>query len=434
MGRKMKTMTSGPKHGLAHWLFENQTSLSFSIAAGLFTAHTCIPQARPFTSRFITLSGFNPKTGKYAIGHDDLYFVLFCIVLFTGIRAGSMRYILAPFARRWGISKEKTVNRFSEQGWMILYNAVFWTTGMYIYTHSPHYLNLQELWTDWPQRELDGLMKGYILAQWAYWTQQLIVVNIEARRHDYNQMIVHHFTTIALIGSAYAYHHTRVTNLIMVLMDVIELIFPVAKCLKYLGFTTLCDVIFGIFMITWLFTRHIFYMMATWSAYNDSPRLMPSACWKGTQDNLEGPLPVPTSGWSHLFEPFRDPKGTVCMNDNLRIGFVVYLLVLQCVMIVWSAAIVRVAIKVLRGENADDVRSDDEASDEIEEELDVEVIESEKAQLLEEEVGVEAIDFEVWKRRTGVKAGTSRSSGVRVPGHSDRKELLNRIGCEKQID
>lgn len=80
---------------------------------------------------------------------------------------------------------------------------------------------------------MDGLTKGYVLAQLAYWTQQLLVVNLEERRHDYWQMIAHHVATISLIVIAYANHHTRVTNLIFVLMDIIELIFPVSPALSH---------------------------------------------------------------------------------------------------------------------------------------------------------------------------------------------------------
>jgi len=87
---------------------------------------------------------------------------------------------------------------------------------------------MQELWTDWPQRELDGLTKGYILGQWAFWLQQVLVINIEDRRKDHWQMLTHHFVTIALIAASYAYHQTRVGNLILVLMDVVDLIFPVS--------------------------------------------------------------------------------------------------------------------------------------------------------------------------------------------------------------
>ncbi len=63
-------------------------------------------KARPYTSKFFTLSYYNPNTGKYAAGHDDLFFMTFCIVLFSGLRAGVMDYILAPLARMWGLSKK----------------------------------------------------------------------------------------------------------------------------------------------------------------------------------------------------------------------------------------------------------------------------------------------------------------------------------------
>ncbi|KAI2626563.1 longevity assurance proteins LAG1/LAC1 [Hypoxylon sp. NC1633] len=401
------------------------TAHSFNLIALLFLAHICIPSARPLTSKFFTLSYYNPATRKYASGHDDVCFISFCIVLFTGVRAGSMRYVLSPLARRWGVAKEKDVTRFSEQGWMLMYNSVFWSLGMYIYSKSPYFLNMEELWTTWPQREADGLVKGYILAQWSWWTQQIIVVHIETRRKDYWQMIVHHLATISLIASAYAYHHLQVANLILVLMDAIELIFPLAKCLKYLGFTTICDIMFGLFMVTWLVTRHIFYLITCWSVHFDMPTVMPTACYKGTADDLQGPFPIP-SGWFHLLEPFRNPAGTVCMDDGIRVGFLLFLLFLQVIMIMWSVFIVQVAVRVLKGDNAEDVRSDEEEEGE-------DGAEDDEPQAFEEEVGVESIDFEAWKRRTGTKA-TTTSTGLSLPGHSDRKELLNRIGCEKQID
>ncbi len=109
---------------------EPTKGVSCNFILALFLVHTCLPQDRPFTSKFFTLSGYNPATGKYAASRDDLYFVGFCVVLFTGIRAGAMEYVLAPFARYWGLSNKKRIARFSEQGWMFLYNAVFWTLGM----------------------------------------------------------------------------------------------------------------------------------------------------------------------------------------------------------------------------------------------------------------------------------------------------------------
>ena len=87
---------------------------------------------------------------------------------------------------------------------------------------------MRELWTNWPNRELDPVMKGYVLAQWAFWLQQIIVINIEERRKDHWQMFSHHIITTALISSCYVYHFTAVGNLILVIMDVVDLFLPVS--------------------------------------------------------------------------------------------------------------------------------------------------------------------------------------------------------------
>lgn len=102
-------------------------------------------------------------------------------------------------------------------------------------------------------------------------------------------------------------------------------------------------------------------------------------------------------------------------------------------MIMWSVAIVQVAIRVLRGGSAEDVRSDDEEEEVVEEKERKEESELLISKVIEEEVGVESIDFKAWKRRVGSRDATS-STGISLPGHSDRKEFLDRIGCEKKID
>jgi acyl-CoA-dependent ceramide synthase len=200
--------------------------------------------------------------------------------------------------------------------------------------------------------------------------------------------------------------------------------------LKYLGYTTICNVLFGLFIVSWFLARHVFYLMICWSIYADLLRLTTPGCYSGRMDDLKGPFPVPDS-WSHVFEPFRNPEGTVCFNDNIMYSFLFCLLFLQVITIMWFVVIMQVAMRVLKGGSAEDVRSDEEAEEDEEDEE--EEFEYQEAQPLEEDVGVEDINLKGWERRTGVKRAAS-SSGVSLPRHSDRKELLNRIGCEKQID
>jgi len=95
-----------------------------------------------------------------------------------------------------------------------MYNSDFW-------------LNLDKLWVNWPDRELDGLFKWYYLVQFAFWLQQIVVVNIEARRKDHWQMMSHHIVTCLLMFESYAYHMTKAGLVVLCLMDFVDIIFPV---------------------------------------------------------------------------------------------------------------------------------------------------------------------------------------------------------------
>ena len=180
-------------------------------------------------------------------------------------------------------------------------------------------------------------------------------------------------------------------------------------------------------MITWFLTRHVAYNMVVYSIWKHMSDVMPVGCFRGTNDSLVGPLAAP-KGFMHYLEPFHNPDGFVCFDQIVKWTFLTALLALQVITIAWFMLVINVAIKVITGCGAEDVRSDDEGEEEQEE------FEYEEAEPVEEEVGVEDIDLKAWERRTGVKRTASASTGVTLPGHSDRKELLGRIGCEKQVD
>ena len=49
-----------------------------------------------------------------------------------------------------------------------------------------------------------------------------------------------------------------------------------AKMLRYLGISTLCDLAFVVFMLSWLFTLHVYFMLVikvTWEAWYVIPRV-----------------------------------------------------------------------------------------------------------------------------------------------------------------
>lgn len=95
---------------------------------------------------------------------------------------------------------------------------------------SPYWMSLKNMWTAEPQRELDGLFKWYYLVQFAFWLQQIFVLNIEERRKDHYQMFAHHIITCALMLGSYTCHVTRVGNVILCIMDIVDILLPVSSC------------------------------------------------------------------------------------------------------------------------------------------------------------------------------------------------------------
>ncbi|GJN87030.1 sphingosine N-acyltransferase lag1 [Purpureocillium lilacinum] len=347
---------------LATWFLENQARITFSLLTLLTLSHTFLSWVRPYTSQLVSLSGYNPRTGKYAISSGDLCLVAFLAMLLTGLRAGAIDGVLRPLGRRWGISKQRASIRFAEQAWLVIFSVVSGPIGFWLYRSSSYYLGMEELWTGWPDRELGGLMKGYFLVQLAFWIQQIMVVHIEKRRSDHWQMVVHHVVTVMLVGGSYAYHQTRVGNLIMVLMDTVEVFLSLAKCLKYLGLRTACNATFGTFMAWWFIARHALFLRICWSIYTELPRIIPSACYIGGADDLGGPFPVPDSGWSHLIEPLYKPSGVICWDGTVRWAFLYCLLFLQALLMIWFVLILRAARGLLNGKSVEDERSGDEGT------------------------------------------------------------------------
>ena len=204
-----------------------------------------------------------------------------------------------------------------------------------------------------------------------------------------------------------------------------------AKCLKYLGYNTLCDCMFGVFMVSWFIARHVFYLMVCWSVWAHATPMMKIGCYTGPANNRVGPFEPPADTVPiYLLEPLWKTDGLLCYNLTVKWTFLSMLLFLQGLAIMWFSLAIRVALRTLRGDGADDPRSDDEADD-LEDEDEVVF---EEARPLEEEVGVDEIDLKNWERRAGLKRPATTATGVSLPGHSDRKELLGRIGCEKQVD
>ncbi|BEI85890.1 hypothetical protein CcaverHIS002_0601770 [Cutaneotrichosporon cavernicola] len=313
------------------------------------------PQIRRFVSVSYPVSG-----GLYDKGRDDVLFAATCAVVWTILRHVCMTYILAPLASAV-IPEEKipksakgallrheqrlaakrrghNIIRFAEQAWGMLYCTVFFALGVIILRRIPNALSPEQVWGTYPYTPLPYLTKWYYLAQLGWWFHQVYAINTEKRRKDYWQMFGHHILTIALIVSSYAANYTRVGVIVHVIMDTADIFLPLAKLLRYMDLRQACDCAFVAFLLTWIVTRQIGLFLVIRSAY------------------VEGPKYIPFK-WAH--------EEGIYFTKPIYYSFVVLLSLLLALCTVWFYMAIMVAVRVVTGKGAEDVRSDSEEEDEI---------------------------------------------------------------------
>ncbi|KAI1295689.1 sphingosine N-acyltransferase lag1 [Mortierella claussenii] len=334
------------------------------------------------------------KRVVYGKGWNDLYMVLVWVMIWTAIREAAMTFVFIPLGRQFGVGEQKTKGelktkdkkteagalkdsreptsatativqdsrkanniqrkkeeharegkllRFAEQGWLVLYDGCMWTFGMYLLYHSAYWSDSTYFWRDYPKTQLDATMKWYYLIQFAFWLQQLLlaILGIEKRRKDFIEFMIHHIITCLLIGFSYSFNLTSVGHAVLCAMDLADVVLAACKMLKYMHKDQLADVGFVFFVLAWVTTRHYWYGMIIWSCFVEAPKYA-NQTW--------------------------DPSKGMYFTPRVLQGFQVLLCSLYTVLLFWLAMIVRVVIKVLKGENSEDVRSEDEDEIEVEEE------------------------------------------------------------------
>ena len=204
----------------------------------------------------------------------------------------------------------------------------------------------------------------------------------------------------------------------------------------------------------WLAARHLGYLTVCWSIYQ---HVNSDVMFYGTYSTKNAKQLSSDGGEeirSNLLQPLLKPTAeTVSFNANIRWLFLGLLLALQMITIAWFVMICRVVAKVVRGEGADDSRSDDEDEDESE---DLETANGfhhpakpsvpftvkdddqqaqsgvEKPRFIEVESTSEELRYPVRKSSGSRRKTKGLSSGLHLGEH---KEILNRIGClsEEQL-
>ena len=123
-----------------------------------------------------------------------------------------------------------------------------------------------------------------------------------------------------------------------------------------------------------------------------------------------------------MVEPLVFSSRRVCYDYTIKTLFLSGLLFLEELMIVWFVMIAKLVVRVLRGENAEDTRSDNEDEEEYKVGMPNGV-----------EVDVEKLRFPMQLPGKGMGTSSVFQTTRERSSSKDRKSYLDRIGCEQRI-
>lgn len=212
--------------------------------------------------------------------------------------------------------------------------------------------------------------------------------------------------------------------------------FQIAKILRYIGQETACNITFGVFVITWFITRHVMYLRLCYDIYRDvpGPDTMLYGCYSGITNELLTEIPAQPDYFSHLFWPFQDLDGVICLNLEVKLLFLGMLVFLQSLSMIWFGMIVKVIAGILMGGNAEDSRSDDEEDEEVDIAIEPEVEKKQRPMdVTDLNVCVGGNVTNEMERGSVLLSPKPRPTSTRrrLMTAENRKDLLGRIGCEK---
>ncbi|KAI8086862.1 TLC domain-containing protein [Gilbertella persicaria] len=314
---------------LSKYLADHQIEIPMKFIA--FIVAGCFLRL-PFFQNFVFISN-QRNDGRYEKSLWDFAFLFFYICVFTALRAAIMDYVLIPLAKYTNVLVKKH-QRFAEQSWAFMYYTFAFIFGVYVMKDEPWWFDTTYFWRDYPVTDYSRGFKYYYLVQFAFWLQQIFVLQIEAPRKDYKELVMHHINTLLLVSLSYCCNFTRVGNAVFVCMDLPDLFLALAKALNYVCPGLICNVTFATMACSWMYARVYLYGRIIISTITEPELYVPVF----KLDPLNG----------HWF-----PHFVKYIIAGLMIGL--YFLILF-----WTLMIFKVIYKIATSTEAKDVRSDDE--------------------------------------------------------------------------
>lgn len=152
------------------------------------------------------------------------------------------------------------IAKCSESMWKLAYYATVETYILKITYYEPWFTDTKQYFRGWPDQELKLSLSLFYMCQCGFYIYSIAaLLTWETRRKDFAVMMSHHVITVILIGYSYITSFFRIGSIILALHDASDVFLEAAKVFKYSERELGASVCFGLFAISWLLLRLIFF-------------------------------------------------------------------------------------------------------------------------------------------------------------------------------
>jgi len=218
--------------------------------------------------------------------------------------------------------------KLSESIWKTIIYGVLCTYSYFVVFTQDFFWETWKCYINYPDVPITFEYKIWYLMQLGYYWSCFLLqhFNYDVKRKDDLQMLLHHICAITLISGSYVYGYPLLGGMLLCLDDINDFILNFGKVFNYLKMQTMANILFPIFLVTWIVTRLVL-----------------------------GTTKILYSSFYETYEAYRGPAPWHYYAFNLG------LIILQVLNFYWFYLICQIAKKVIFGSSgASDIREEGE--------------------------------------------------------------------------
>ncbi|KAL5013825.1 hypothetical protein ScPMuIL_008095 [Solemya velum] len=192
--------------------------------------------------------------GFYTYGMKDVFAVFFYVLICIVVHAVIQEYILDKLNRKMHLSKVKH-SKFNESGQLLAFyiSSAVWGADIII---REGYININNLWENYPHANLPFVVKFFYIIQIAYWIHSFPELYFQkAKKEEIYSRVQYAVLYLVFIISAYLLNFTRVAMCVLVLHSLVEFVFHLARLLYFADKSELANTVFMVFNVLFVLVR-----------------------------------------------------------------------------------------------------------------------------------------------------------------------------------